>query len=247
MSGSTPQMKRSTVNPIANAYELLIQGVVDYAIYMLDPDGRVVSWNPGAETDQGLHGRRDHRRAFLALLYRRGPRRRRSRAGAADRGRDRPFHRRGLAVPQGRQPLLGHGGHRSHPPGRQAGRLRQDHPRHDRAAHRAAGGAGERAALPPAGAGRHRLRDLHARPGRHVTNWNAGAERIKGYTACEIVGRAFLPLLHARGHRGRRAGEGAGDGAARGPLRSRRAGAAARTAAASGPACDRRHLRRAAS
>ena len=32
-----------------NPYEVLIQGVVDYAIYMLDPDGRVASWNPGAK------------------------------------------------------------------------------------------------------------------------------------------------------------------------------------------------------
>jgi PAS domain S-box-containing protein len=38
---------------IANPYEVLIQGVVDYAIYMLDLDGRVVSWNPGAERIKG--------------------------------------------------------------------------------------------------------------------------------------------------------------------------------------------------
>jgi PAS domain S-box-containing protein len=40
-------------NLSANAYELLIQGVVDYAIYMLDPKGYVVSWNPGAERIKG--------------------------------------------------------------------------------------------------------------------------------------------------------------------------------------------------
>jgi PAS domain S-box-containing protein len=37
----------------ANASELLIQGVVDYAIYMLDPAGLVVSWNPGAQRIKG--------------------------------------------------------------------------------------------------------------------------------------------------------------------------------------------------
>jgi PAS domain-containing protein len=37
----------------ANAYELLVQGVVDYAIYLLDPKGHVVSWNPGAERIKG--------------------------------------------------------------------------------------------------------------------------------------------------------------------------------------------------
>jgi PAS domain S-box-containing protein len=30
-------------------YRLLVQGVTDYAIYMLDPSGRVVNWNAGAE------------------------------------------------------------------------------------------------------------------------------------------------------------------------------------------------------
>ena len=39
--------------PIANPHELLLQGVLDYAIYMLDPEGRVVSWNPGAELIKG--------------------------------------------------------------------------------------------------------------------------------------------------------------------------------------------------
>jgi PAS domain S-box-containing protein len=37
----------------ANAYELLVQGVVDYAIYMLDPEGRVATWNAGAERIKG--------------------------------------------------------------------------------------------------------------------------------------------------------------------------------------------------
>src|SRR5271165_4324980 len=37
----------------SDTYELLIQAVVDYGIYMLDPDGRVVSWNPGAQRIKG--------------------------------------------------------------------------------------------------------------------------------------------------------------------------------------------------
>ena len=40
-------------NLSTNAYELLVQGVVDYAIYLLDPKGCVVSWNPGAERIKG--------------------------------------------------------------------------------------------------------------------------------------------------------------------------------------------------
>lgn len=34
-------------------FRLLVQGVTDYAIYMLDPEGRVVSWNSGAHRIKG--------------------------------------------------------------------------------------------------------------------------------------------------------------------------------------------------
>ncbi len=34
-------------------FRLLVQGVTDYAIYMLDPDGRVTNWNPGAQRIKG--------------------------------------------------------------------------------------------------------------------------------------------------------------------------------------------------
>ena len=37
----------------ATAYQYLVQSVVDYAIYMLDLDGRVSSWNAGAERIKG--------------------------------------------------------------------------------------------------------------------------------------------------------------------------------------------------
>jgi PAS domain S-box-containing protein len=35
------------------SYELLVQAVVDYAIYMLDPQGRIMTWNVGAERIKG--------------------------------------------------------------------------------------------------------------------------------------------------------------------------------------------------
>ena len=34
-------------------FRLLVEGVTDYAIYMLDPEGRIVNWNPGAERIKG--------------------------------------------------------------------------------------------------------------------------------------------------------------------------------------------------
>ena len=34
-------------------YQYLISGISDYAIYMLDPDGLVCSWNAGAQRFKG--------------------------------------------------------------------------------------------------------------------------------------------------------------------------------------------------
>ena len=46
-------MARKALTAIPNLHELLVREVVDYAIYMLSPDGRVISWNTGAERIKG--------------------------------------------------------------------------------------------------------------------------------------------------------------------------------------------------
>ncbi|KKC27821.1 hybrid sensor histidine kinase/response regulator [Sphingomonas sp. SRS2] len=38
---------------IEHRYQLLVNAVSDYAIYMLDPDGRIATWNPGARRFKG--------------------------------------------------------------------------------------------------------------------------------------------------------------------------------------------------
>ena len=35
-------------------FRLLVQSIVDYAIYLLDPEGNVTSWNAGAERIKGF-------------------------------------------------------------------------------------------------------------------------------------------------------------------------------------------------
>ena len=35
------------------SFRLLVESVKDYAIFMLDPDGRVLTWNRGAEAIKG--------------------------------------------------------------------------------------------------------------------------------------------------------------------------------------------------
>ncbi len=43
----------ATVLGSENSFRLLVESVTDYAIVMLDPEGHVVSWNPGAERIKG--------------------------------------------------------------------------------------------------------------------------------------------------------------------------------------------------
>jgi PAS domain S-box-containing protein len=43
----------SQVSLVEERYRLLIDAITDYAIYMLDPEGRVSSWNPGAQRFKG--------------------------------------------------------------------------------------------------------------------------------------------------------------------------------------------------
>jgi PAS domain S-box-containing protein len=44
---------RAALRESEERFRLLVDGVVDYAIYMLDPAGKVVSWNKGAERLKG--------------------------------------------------------------------------------------------------------------------------------------------------------------------------------------------------
>jgi PAS domain S-box-containing protein len=43
--------------PESERYRALIEAIADYAIYMLDPSGRVASWNPGARRFKGYEER----------------------------------------------------------------------------------------------------------------------------------------------------------------------------------------------
>ena len=60
--------------PFANEEERfrrLVDGVKDYAILMLDPDGIITTWNKALNASRGT-GRRDHRPAFFVFLPPRG-------------------------------------------------------------------------------------------------------------------------------------------------------------------------------
>ncbi len=49
----TPHPTSSVLFDGEDSFHLLVDAVTDYAIYMLDPQGRVVTWNQGAERNKG--------------------------------------------------------------------------------------------------------------------------------------------------------------------------------------------------
>ena len=114
-------------------YRHLVQGVEDYAIYMLSPDGTVANWNAGAERTKGYAADEIVGQNFSCFYT---PEDRASglpQAGLA-RARDR-FAAEGWRV-RGRHPVLGQRGDRRDPRRRRrTARLRQDHARRDRAPH----------------------------------------------------------------------------------------------------------------
>jgi PAS domain S-box-containing protein len=50
---ATEEAMRKTAKESERQFKVLVDGVKDYAIYMLDPEGRVSSWNRGAERIKG--------------------------------------------------------------------------------------------------------------------------------------------------------------------------------------------------
>jgi PAS domain S-box-containing protein len=46
---------RTKLEETERRFQLLIDAVTDYAIFMLDAEGKVISWNPGAERIKGYH------------------------------------------------------------------------------------------------------------------------------------------------------------------------------------------------
>jgi PAS domain S-box-containing protein len=191
MPATENPISRPAARPIINPYELLIQGMVDYAIYMLDPEGRVASWNPGAERIKGYTAEEIIGEHFSRFYT------------DDDRAAGVPSKALRHAVETGRFTA-------------EAWRCRKDGSRfwamvvidpirHDgrligfakvtrdmteqRAAQLEALESERRFRLLVQGVTDYAIYMLS--PEGRVTNWNAGAERIKGYTASEIVGEHF--------------------------------------------------------
>ena len=128
---SEERRKEEALRQSEEKLRLMIASVHDYALYMLDPTGQVVSWNPGAETITGYRADEivgQHFSRFFAAEDRRG-----GETGARARDREGWALRGGVvARTQGRRAVLGERRHHARPrcvePAR---RLREDHARPD--------------------------------------------------------------------------------------------------------------------
>jgi len=182
------------VDPIggANRFEVLVQSIADYAVYMLDPNGIVASWNTGAERFKGYRADEIIGRHF-SVFY-----------GDEDRAAGLPRRALLTAEREGRFEAEGW-------------RIRRDgtsfwahvviDPARDSRG-RLIGFAKVTRDLTDRRAADDALRQSEERfrllvqsvtdyaiymldPNGIVSSWNAGAERAKGYTADEIVGQHF--------------------------------------------------------
>lgn len=173
-------------------FRQFVEAVQDYAIFMLDPEGRVRTWNAGAERIKG-YGRAEILGSHFSRFYppkdvRTGkPQQLLSHARQMGRAEDQGWRVRKdgsqfwaqvtiTAIRAESGELTGFG---------ILTRDLTDQKRAESILHRQE----ERFQLFV-----HAVQDyaiFMIDPDGHVTSWNMGAERIKGYTASEIIGRHF--------------------------------------------------------
>ncbi|HEY6917103.1 MAG TPA: PAS domain S-box protein [Allosphingosinicella sp.] len=177
---------------IDERFQLLVNSVTDYALYMLDVDGHIVTWNPGARRFKGYEAEEiigQHFSRFFTPEDREAGRPERALRIAAAEGK---FESEGWRV---RKDGTRFWAHVVVDPirdaeGRLAGfaKITRDITE-KRAQERALYESEQRFRLLVQGVSDYAIYMLD--PDGTVTNWNAGAEAIKGYKADEIVGQHF--------------------------------------------------------
>ncbi len=173
-------------------YRLLVNSITDYAIYMLDPAGHVVSWNAGARLFKGYEAPEivgEHFSRFYTEEDRQADLPGRALRAARAEGR---FENEGWRVRKDGTRFWAHV--IIDPVKNLSGdligfaKITRDLTER-RAAQAALQRSQEEFRLLVQGVTDYAIYMLD--PTGHVTNWNAGAERIKGYKADEIVGCHF--------------------------------------------------------
>jgi PAS domain S-box-containing protein len=184
-------MSNSEAHTLTNIHSLLIQAVVDFAIYMLDLEGRVVTWNAGAEQIKGYSANEIIGQHFSRFYT------------EEDRAAGVPQHALKTAAETGR--FMAEGWRRRKDGSRfwatvvidaiyQDGKLigfakvTRDMTQ-QREAQQALLASERRFRLLVQGVTDYAIYMLS--PEGYVTNWNTGASHIKGYHASEIIGQHF--------------------------------------------------------
>ncbi len=180
------------INVKSERFQLLVQEVTDYAIYMLDPDGTVASWNAGAERLKGYTQQEVIGHHFSQFFT------------AEDRAKNKPAEAIKIATETGRWEDEGW-------------RIRKDGSRfwalavldavrdrdgeligfakiardmtERRLAQQALADSERRLRLLISSVVDYALFTLDLQG--NIQTWNPGAERLKGYTAGEIIGKHF--------------------------------------------------------
>lgn len=173
-------------------YRLLVERVEDYAIFALDANGYILSWNAGAQRLKGYTAAEAIGRHF-SIFY-----------PAEDLATEKPARELELATATGRAEDYGwrmrKGGTRfwanvlitalRDDTGQLIGFAKVTRDLSERqAAEEEVRGSEERFRLLVEGVKDYAIFMLD--PTGHVSTWNAGAERIKGYTAEQIMGKHF--------------------------------------------------------
>ena len=173
-------------------YRLLIEAVTDYAIYILDPSGVVTSWNPGAERIKGYKADEIIGQHFSRFYTEEDQQNGRPAHALEIAARDGKFEAEGWRVRKDGSrfwayividPIRG-------PSGEIIGfaKIARDLSEH-KAAETKLRQSEEQLRLLVQGVTDYAiyLLDIEGR----VSNWNIGAQRIKGYLPYEIIGQHF--------------------------------------------------------
>ncbi|WP_165937982.1 PAS domain-containing protein, partial [Methylobacterium segetis] len=183
---------QDALNQSEQRFRLLVQGVQDYAIYMLDPGGRVASWNRGAQrfkgyTDEEIIGQ--HFSRFYTEEDRATDLPGRALKIAETEGR---FEQEGWRVRKDGSLMWAHvliDPIRSED-GTLVGYAKVTRDMSERkAAQDALNQSEQRFRLLVQGVQDYAIYMLD--PGGRVASWNRGAQRFKGYTDEEIIGQHF--------------------------------------------------------
>jgi len=172
----------------AERFRLLVESVKDYAIFILDPSGHVTTWNPGAERIKGYRAC-DIIGKHFSIFYPPG-------SSVLEKceqeleiaARDGRFEEEGWRVRKDGSRMWANVTITAlrDPSGLLVGYAKVTQ---DLTIRRAAEEEARRFQLLVESVKDYAIFILD--PSGHVSSWNAGAERIKGYTSDEIIGKHF--------------------------------------------------------